>query len=290
MNQPSEKQDIVIFGGGNMGQALIGGLLDGGCPPDEITVIDTDPSTCSALQKSFPQCRVHAQADSAPVSAQVVVLAVKPQAVRLVCEQISARYGSVRPLIVSIAAGTLSRDIATWLGGGFPVVRCMPNLPVLVRCGTTGLFAGPEVTETQRGQAERILAGVGFTLWLEQEDLLDAVTAVSGSGPAYFFYLIEAIQEAGQALGLNADQARQLTVHTALGAAKLVEQGDQDPHALRRAVTSKGGTTEAALEILEQQGMKKIFAAAVRRAAQRAEQLSRPDTPSTDSPPPGADK
>ncbi|MCY3802979.1 MAG: pyrroline-5-carboxylate reductase [Gammaproteobacteria bacterium] len=290
MNQPSEKQDIVIFGGGNMGQALIGGLLDSGCPPDEITVIDTDPSTCSALEKSFPQCRVHAEADCAPLSAQVVVLAIKPQVVRLVCEQISARYGSVRPLIVSIAAGTLTRDIGTWLGGGFPVVRCMPNLPVLIRCGTTGLFAGPEVSEAQRTQAERILSGVGFTLWLEQEALLDAVTAVSGSGPAYFFYLIEAILEAGQSLGLNADQARQLTIHTALGAAKLVEQGDQDPHALRRAVTSKGGTTEAALEILEQQDMKKIFATAIHRAAQKAELLSRSSTSSTETRPAGADK
>ncbi|MYB88572.1 MAG: pyrroline-5-carboxylate reductase [Proteobacteria bacterium] len=290
MNQPSEKQDIVIFGGGNMGQALIGGLLDSGCPPDEITVIDTDPSTCSTLEKSFPQCRVHAEANCAPLSAQVVVLAIKPQVVRLVCEQISARYGSVRPLIVSIAAGTLTRDIGTWLGAGFPVVRCMPNLPVLVRCGSTGLFAGPEVSEAQRAQAERILAGVGFTLWLEQEALLDAVTAVSGSGPAYFFYLIEAILEAGQSLGLNADQARQLTVHTALGAAKLVEQGDQDPHALRRAVTSKGGTTEAALEILEQQDMKKIFATAIHHAAQKAELLSRSSTPSTETRAADADK
>ncbi|MXY14982.1 MAG: pyrroline-5-carboxylate reductase, partial [Proteobacteria bacterium] len=126
--------------------------------------------------------------------------------------------------------------------------------------------------------------------WLELEALLDAVTAVSGSGPAYFFYLIEAILEAGQSLGLNADQARQLTVHTALGAAKLVEQGDQDPHALRRAVTSKGGTTEAALEILEQQDMKKIFATAIHRAAQKAELLSRSSTPSTETRAADADK
>ena len=290
MNQPSEKQEIVIFGGGNMGQALIGGLLDSGWPPDEIAVIDTDPSACSALEKSFPKCHVHAQADSAPLSAQVVVLAVKPQVVRLVCEQVSARYAAARPLVVSIAAGTVTGDIGTWLGGGFPVVRCMPNLPVLVRCGTTGLFAGPQVSAAQRALAERILAGVGFTLWLQQEALLDAVTAVSGSGPAYFFYLIEAILEAGQSLGLDADQARQLTVHTALGAARLVEQGGQDPQALRRAVTSKGGTTEAALEILEQRGTKEIFAAAIRRAAQQAELLSRSGPASSNTPPAGPDK
>lgn len=273
-----------------MGQALIGGLLDSGWPPDQITVVDTDLSTGSLLEKNFPQCRICAQARAAPASAQAVVLAVKPQAIRLVCEQISAHYKSARPLIVSIAAGTMVRDIGAWLGKKFPVVRCMPNLPVLVRCGTTGLFAGPDVSETQRVLAESILASVGFTMWLEKETLLDAVTAVSGSGPAYFFFLIEAILEAGQSLGLNADQARQLTVHTALGAAKLVERGDQDPYALRRAVTSKGGTTEAALEILGQEGVKKIFGAAVRRAAQKAELLSRSAPSSTNSNPPGAGK
>lgn len=289
MNQPSEKQEIVIFGGGNMGQALIGGLLDSGWPPDRITVIDTDPSTGSLLEKKFPQCRIRAQAGSAPASAQAVVLAVKPQVVRLVCEQICAHYQSARPLIVSIAAGTMLRDIGAWLGDAFPLVRCMPNLPVLVRCGTTGLYAGPEVPEAQRALAQSILASVGFTVWLEKETLLDAVTAVSGSGPAYFFFLIEAILEAGQSLGLSADQARQLTVHTALGAARLVEQGDQDPHALRRAVTSKGGTTEAALEILEQAGVKEIFAAAIRSAAQKAELLSRSTPSSADSSPCGTD-
>lgn len=273
-----------------MGQALIGGLLDSGWPPDQITVIDTDPSTGSLLEKNFPQCRICAHAGSAPASAQAVVLAVKPQVIRLVCEQISAHYQSTRPLIVSIAAGTMVRDIGAWLGEEFPVVRCIPNLPVLVRCGTTGLFAGPDVSETQRMLAESILASVGFTLWLEEETLLDVVTAVSGSGPAYFFFLIEAILEAGQSLGLSADQARQLTVHTALGAAKLVEQGDQDPHALRRAVTSKGGTTEAALEILEQEGVKKIFAAAIRSAAQKAELLSRSATSPTNNNPSGANK
>ncbi len=270
-----------------MGQALIGGLLDSGWPPDQIAVVDTDPSTGSLLEKNFPQCRICAQAKAAPASAQAVVLAVKPQVIRLVCEQISAHYQSTRPLIVSIAAGTMLRDISIWLSDTFPVVRCMPNLPVLMRCGATGLFAGPDVSETQQALAESILASVGFTVWLEKETLLDAVTAVSGSGPAYFFFLIEAILEAGQSLGLSSDQAHQLTVHTALGAARLVEQGDQDPYALRRAVTSKGGTTEAALEILEQEGVKEIFGAAISRAAQKAEQLSRSTSSSVDNNPRG---
>ena len=283
MSQRSEKQEIVIFGGGNMGQALVGGLLDCGWHPGQITVIDTDPSICSILGKSFPQCPVYPQAESAPVSAQIVVLAVKPQVVRLVCEHISAQYKSERPLIISIAAGTMIRDIDTWLGDKFPVVRCMPNLPVLVRSGATGLFAGPEVSEVQRNLAEVILASVGFTMWLKQEALLNSVTAVSGSGPAYFFYLIEAILEAGQSLGLSADQARQLTVHTAVGAAKLIEQGDQDPYALRRSVTSKGGTTEAAIEILEQESVKKIFSTAINCAAQKAQLLSRSNTAYADT-------
>ena len=290
MSRLSEKQEIVIFGGGNMGQALIGGLLNCGWPPENITVIDPDRSTCSVLGKRFPQCPVYSQADSAPLSAQIVVLAVKPQVIQLVCEQISAQYPSQRPLVISIAAGTMIQDIDVWLGDKFSIVRCMPNLPVLIRSGSTGLFAGPGVSEVQRNCAEDILASVGSTLWLNEEALLDAVTAVSGSGPAYFFYLIEAILEAGKLLGLTADQARQLTIDTALGAAKLIEQGNQDPHALRQSVTSKGGTTEAAIEVLEQAGVKETFAAAINRAAQKAQQLSRSNTTSAGTTPSSPDK
>ncbi len=279
MDQISDNLKIVFFGGGNMGQALVGGLLDSGWPANHITIIDTDPAMCATLETRFPQCRIGPQTKTALDPAKAVVLAVKPQAMRLACEEIAAHCKSARPLVISIAAGTTIRDIGTWLGGTFPIVRAMPNTPALVRSGTTGLYASPEVSDTQQALAQNILASVGSTLWLAQEDLLDAVTAVSGSGPAYFFYLIEAMLEAGQSLGLSEAQARQLTVHTAAGAAKLIEESGKDPHELRRAVTSKGGTTEAAIETLEQGNVKKIMRTAITRAAQKARQLARSGPP-----------
>lgn len=274
MSQPSQNPEIAFFGGGNMGQALVGGLLDSGWAPGQITVIDTDPSMCAKLRKLFPQCHVRPQMNPGAALPNVIVLAVKPQAVHLACKEIAVLYPSERPLLISVAAGTTIQDIGTWLKNEFPIVRCMPNTPALVRSGTTALYAGPEVSDSQRDLAQGILASVGSTLWLEDEALLDAVTAVSGSGPAYFFYLIEAMLEAARSLGLNASQARQLTVHTASGAARLLEKSEQDPQALRRAVTSKGGTTEAAIEILEQGEVKKTIHDAIHRAAQKARLLS----------------
>ena len=275
MTQRSEHPEIVFFGGGNMGQALAGGLLDSGWPSGQITVIDTDPAMRAKLEQLFPKCHIRQQAKSTPDPAQVVVLAVKPQAMHIACREVAAKCQSSRPLVISIAAGMTIQNICTWLGDKYPIVRCMPNMPALVRSGTTGLYASPEVSDMQRDLAQGILASVGSTLWLQHETLLDAVTAVSGSGPAYFFFLIEAMLEAAQSLGLTAAQARQLTVHTAAGAAKLMEKSDQDPYALRRAVTSKGGTTEAAIEVLEQGDVKKTIRAAITQAAQKAQSLSR---------------
>ena len=284
MSQISENLEIVFFGGGNMGQALVGGLLDSGWPAGHITIVDIDAATCATLETLFPQCQVCPQAAPALDRAYTVVLAVKPQAMRVACKEIAAQCNAARPLIISIAAGTTIRDIGAWLGGRFPIVRCMPNTPALVRSGTTGLYASPEVSGAQQEIAQGIFASVGSTLWLEQEALLDAVTAVSGSGPAYFFYLVEAMLEAGQALGLNEAQARQLTVHTATGAAKLIEKSGKDPHELRLAVTSKGGTTEAAIETLERGDVKKTIRAAITRAAQKARHLAQPDTPAHTDP------
>ena len=274
MNEHKENTNIVFFGGGNMGQALVGGLLEGGWTSGQITVIDTDPSVCEKLRKLFPLCHICPQPRPNPNSVQVIMLAVKPQVVCLACRDIATYCKSERPLVISIAAGTTVQDIQACLGGSFPVVRCMPNTPALVRAGTTGLYAGQDVSGTQRDLAQAILASVGSTLWLQQESMLDAVTAVSGSGPAYFFYLMEAMLEAAQSLGLSADQAYQLTTHTATGAAKLIKHSNQNPGELRRAVTSKGGTTEAALDVLEQDGVKKTICAAISRAEQRARQLS----------------
>lgn len=266
--------NIVFIGGGNMGQALVTGLLDSDWNADSITIVDNDQAILSKLSEKFSNCHVYSQSEAALNLADVVVLAVKPQAMQTACVQIAAQCQIKRPLIISIAAGVLINSIDSWLGGELPIIRCMPNTPALVQSGITGLYANTEVSAKQRELAFEILSSVGTALWLEYESLLDAVTAVSGSGPAYFFYLIEAMMDAGKSLGLNETQARELTVATATGAAKLIAKSDQSAQALRLAVTSKGGTTEAAINTLQQYDMKKIIETAIKNAATRSQQLS----------------
>lgn len=268
--------NIVFIGGGNMGQALASGLLDSGWNADGISIIDNDQAIISKIKEKFPSCHVYSQSEAALNIADVVVLAVKPQTMRTACEQIATQCQIKRPLIISIAAGVLIDSMDAWLGGELPIIRCMPNTPALVQSGVTGLFANAEVNADQRVLAYDILSSVGTALWVENEPLLDAVTAISGSGPAYFFYLIEAMIEAGQNLGLSETQARELTIATAAGAAKLISKSDQSAQALRLAVTSKGGTTEAAINTLQQYDMKNIIESAIKNAATRSQQLSKP--------------
>lgn len=275
MSQNLENLKIAFIGGGNMGQALIGGLLSSGWVANNISIIDSDQAMSAKLAKQFMQCNVFSQTEAVLTLTDIVVLAIKPQTMRTACEQIAAQCQASRPLIISIAAGIQISDIDDWLGGELPIVRCMPNTPALVQSGTTGLFANSEVTLQQREFAQNILGSVGSTLWLGEEAMLDVVTAISGSGPAYFFYVIEAMLEAGQSLGLSAAQARQLTIDTAAGAAKLIQKSGKTPQELRRAVTSKGGATEAAIETLKQGDMKNLFQAAITSAAQKARQLGR---------------
>jgi len=274
MKQAMQNLNIVFIGGGNMGQALVTGLLDSGWSADNIAIVDNDQAMISKLSEKFSNCHVYSQSEAALNLADVVVLAVKPQAMQMACEQIAPQCQVKRPLIISIAAGILIDSIDSWLGGELPIIRCMPNTPALVQAGVTGLFSNSEVSAEQRELAYEILNSVGTALWIENESLLDAVTAVSGSGPAYFFYLIEAMMEAGQSLGLSEMQARELTVATATGAAKLISKSDKSAQELRHAVTSKGGTTEAAINTLQQHDMKKIIETAIKNAAQRSQQLS----------------
>lgn len=269
--------NIVFIGGGNMGQALTSGLLNSGWNADNISIVDNDQAISIKLKEKFPSCHAYSQTEAALNIADIVVLAVKPQAMQVACEQIAAQCQIKRPLIISIAAGVLINSIDTWLGGELPIIRCMPNTPALVQSGVTGLFANTEVNTDQRELAYDILSSVGTALWIEKESLLDAVTAISGSGPAYFFYLIEAMIEAGQNLGLSESQARELTIATASGAAKLISESNQSAQALRLAVTSKGGTTEAAINTLQQNDMKNIIASAINNAALRSQQLSEPN-------------
>ena len=274
MHSSIESLNIAFIGGGNMGQALVEGLLKSGWLAESISIIDTDSSACKKLEEKFPQCHVYSQTEAALNIADIIVLAVKPQVMHVACEQIAEQCQSKRPLVISIAAGILIKDIDQWLGGELPIVRCMPNTPALVQSGATGLYANSEVSKEQREITQYILDGVGSTLWLDNELLLDAVTAISGSGPAYFFYLIEAMLEAGQSLGLTESQARQLTIDTAAGAAKLIKITGKDPKELRLTVTSKGGTTETAIDTLKQGDVKNVICTAVKNAAKKSKQLA----------------
>ena len=267
-----ERSTITFIGGGNMARSLIGGLIADGFPAARIRVTDPDADKRTELTDAFA---VQATADNAAavLGADGVVLAVKPQALRQVAEELGGAIRESGAVVISIAAGVREPDLRRWLGGEIPVVRSMPNTPSLVQTGATGLYANHLVTDEQRSLAESLLRAVGLVQWLEDESLLDVVTAVSGSGPAYFFLLMEAIEDAGSRLGLPRETARLLVLQTALGAAKMALESDDDPQTLRRRVTSPGGTTERAVNTMEDGDLRVLVEQAVRAAAQRAGEL-----------------
>lgn len=264
---------IGFIGAGNMASSLIGGLLAAGFPADAIWVTDIDRDKLQSLASRFG-VRAASGNQEAAACCDVVVLAVKPQAIRQVAAEIAVGVQRRKPLIVSIAAGIREQDLERWLGGEVAIVRAMPNTPALVQSGATGLHANPSVSPAQRDNAESLLRAVGLTVWVEQEALLDAVTAVSGSGPAYFFFLMEVMEKAGCRLGLDANTARLLVEQTALGSAKLALEADVGPEALRRRVTSPGGTTERALAVLQQGGFEELIIRALEAACARSAELS----------------
>lgn len=263
---------ISFLGGGNMAASLIGGLIADGWSPDRIRVAEPDGERARHLQSRFGVA-VSADNQTACQGSQAAVLAVKPQTVKAVAQQIAAQVQQQHMLVISVAAGVREPDICRWLGGTAAVVRTMPNTPALVQTGATGLYANAQVSTEQRDLAESVLRAVGLTLWVEQESLLDAITALSGSGPAYFFLLMEALESAGHALGIGAEEARLLTLQTALGAAKMALESDDSPATLRAKVTSPGGTTERALAVLEQANLRQAVASALEAARQRAVEL-----------------
>ncbi|MBK8452293.1 MAG: pyrroline-5-carboxylate reductase [Thiofilum sp.] len=269
-----KKLTIAFIGSGNMARSLILGLLNDNSSPLEIRVSDPDPNQLTAMRQHWPEIKISTSNDEVALGADIVVLAVKPQIMREVAQTLAATCQTTRPLVVSVAAGIKIDALQQWLGGQLPIVRCMPNTPALVQAGATGLYANELVNTTQRNQAESILRSVGITLWFEQEQALDAVTATSGSGPAYFFLVMEAMQAAAQSLGLPAQEAHLLVVQTALGAAKLALESQESPAELRRKVTSKGGTTAAALEVLQGKQLETIFLEAMQAAAKRSETLA----------------
>ncbi|MDX1527521.1 MAG: pyrroline-5-carboxylate reductase [Gammaproteobacteria bacterium] len=260
---------IAFIGGGNMATSLVGGLVANGHPREAIWVTDLDPGRLEQLQDKF---RVNTTGDNnlAVRRADTVVLAVKPQVISTVLSEIAQSAKETAPLLVSIAAGVRERDILRGLGYDAAVVRTMPNTPALLGCGATALYANAFVSAEQRSRAENILHAVGITAWVEDESLLDAVTAVSGSGPAYYFFLMELMERIGVELGLSPETARALVLQTALGAARMANETGDPPETLRRKVTSPGGTTEAALKRLSAGDFEAALSQALEAARDRA--------------------
>ena len=265
---------IAFVGGGNMAAALIAGLAGKVAPGANIHVVDPNPAS---LEKLHAQHGVStaAVADAAVAEAEVIVLAVKPQSMREVAGQLLPLLQAAerQPLLLSIAAGIRAADLSRWLGGYGAIVRTMPNTPALIGQGVTGMVASAGVSAAQREAADRIMKAVGQTVWLDDEAQIDPVTAVSGSGPAYVFYFIEAMQQAALEMGLTAEQGTQLAIATFTGAAQLAAQSNEPVSVLRERVTSKGGTTYAALTSMESSGVKAAIITALKAAAARGKEL-----------------
>ncbi|MBQ24766.1 pyrroline-5-carboxylate reductase [Alcanivorax sp.] len=266
------QQLIGFIGAGNMATSLAGGMVAKGIRPARIWM--SDPSK-DRLDEVAQLHRVHVSTENRDVAGRVdvLVLAVKPQMMEQVCTDLRDLIAERQPLVISIAAGVTVGNLRHWLGST-PIVRCMPNTPSLVQAGATGLYAADDVSDAQKAMAREILGSVGIAFWFDEEKELDAVTAVSGSGPAYFFLLMESLIEAAKAQGLDAATARQMVLQTAWGAAQLAITSEAGPDVLRQQVTSPGGTTAAALNVFEEAGFREQVQAAVAAARERSEELA----------------
>ncbi|MGO9716280.1 MAG: pyrroline-5-carboxylate reductase [Steroidobacteraceae bacterium] len=264
---------LAFIGGGNMAAALVGGLTKRGIPGERIVV--ADPSELQ-LQRLMRDYGVRSAPDnaSAVTGAEVVILAVKPQQMRVVALALSPHLAASKPLVISVAAGIPHAALARWFGAHIAVVRTMPNRPALNGFGATGLYAPPSVGAANRALAESIMAAVSATVWVEHESQMDTVTALSGSGPAYFFLFMEALEAAAHERGLPNEVAHKLTLETAFGAAQMARQSAESLAALREQVTSKGGTTAAAIEVLDAAGLRAIVAHAIAAADRRSAELA----------------
>ncbi len=269
---------IALLGGGNMGRALVGGLLRSGTRAERVAVGEQLAAARAALaaETGIAACADNAQAIA---GAAIVVLAVKPQDAAAVLAPLAAQLTRERPLLLSVCAGTRLAALQEWSGGGVPVVRAMPNRPALVGAGVTGMYAPPQVGAAQRRAAQAVMQAVGEVVWVREETDLDAVTALSGSGPAYFFLLAQLMAEAGETLGLEAPAARRLAAATLHGAGLLAHAPDADLEVLRAQVTSAGGTTQAAVEVMESADLRGTIQRALAAAVLRSRELAtlRPD-------------
>jgi pyrroline-5-carboxylate reductase len=269
---PHAQPTVGLIGAGNMARSLAGGLINNGWPKTALILSDPDANQRHGAQDALG---VDVYEDNAEVAARadILVLAVKPQALVEAARALAPAVQRRKPLVVSLAAGVRLADIERWLGGALAMVRVMPNTPALVGSGASGMYANARVDAGKRDQAESILRAVGVTVWVENEELIDVVTALSGSGPAYFFLIMEALERAAVEQGLDPKQARLLTLETAFGAAKMALEGGEEPSQLRRRVTSPGGTTEAAIRVFEDGGIRRLCNDAVTAAIKRAREL-----------------
>jgi len=263
---------IAFLGGGNMASALIGGLIAKGADARSISVIEMSPAAREKLGARYP-VHLSTAPDAALQGAEVLVLAVKPQDMKAALASVSGF--SKEKLVVSVAAGITLKTLARWLDGHRKIVRCMPNTPALIGAGITGLYASPEVGKNEKEKAETILRAVGEVVWMPEERLLDPVTAVSASGPAYVFWFIEQLAASAEKLGIPKDAALKMAKQTVLGAAQLAASSEKDPSQLRSDVTSKGGTTEAALKVFDEAKLAEHFARAIAAASKRGEEMGR---------------
>ncbi len=274
MNTPAQSQSprLAFIGAGNIANAIIMGLVQQGYPKQKLAVADPvksqlEPFQTAGILTSQDNLEIISPAD-------VVVLCVKPNIIPVIARSIAHKIQGSKPLVISVAAGITLSSLATWLGDETALVRCMPNTPALVQLGASGLFANTRVTPQHRHWAETIVNAVGISLWLDTEAQMDTVTALSGSGPAYFFYIMEIMEGVGSRLGLPAETARKLVLQTALGAATMAHQSAESTAELRRRVTSPGGTTEAALRQLQDSDLGGIFEQAISAAEHRSVELS----------------
>lgn len=263
---------IAFIGAGNMARSIIGGLVDSGTPPETICASAPGADNLIKLTTSFGIRTTHDN-KSAVMEADIVVLAVKPQMMQQVCTPL-AEHIPASALIISVAAGLRCSSLDRWLGGNRPIIRCMPNTPALIGLGASGLYANTLVSKEQMHTAERLIATTGVVEWVSDESLIDSVTAVSGSGPAYFFLFLEAMTQAGVEQGLTHQTSKNLAIQTALGAATLAQQSDSDLVQLRKNVTSPGGTTEQAIHYFENNGLRELIKMAMAACRNRAKELA----------------
>jgi pyrroline-5-carboxylate reductase len=265
---------IAFVGAGNMASSIIGGLVESGHPAQSISAADPFPASLERLQE-IAAVAVSSDNAEAVADADVVILAVKPQVMAAATDSIAAATQANGAVVISIAAGITIAAMQTRLGAGAAIVRCMPNTPALLGCGASGLFANDQTSAQQRDYAQSILSAVGITCWVDTEQALDAITALSGSGPAYFFLFMEAMINAGCELGLDRETATTLAMQTSLGASRMALESDVDLVELRRRVTSPAGTTERAVQSFETDGLRDIVTNAMRAAADRAAEMAR---------------